>query len=255
MCGIVGAIADRDVVPVLLDGLRRMEYRGYDSAGIVVVDEAGGVDRVRRAGKVQALADAIDGKLQGAVGVGHTRWATHGAPNEINAHPHVCRKIVALVHNGIIENHEALRALQKSNGFEFTSDTDTEVVVHQVYDYHVNEGLDLLDAVRHTVADIRGAYALGVISKKDPDRIIAARYGNPLVIGLGEGENYIASDSAALLPVTRRFIYLHEGDIADITRDDVTIYDAEGRRVERPLKTQRCGVRPRASRLQRSSCR
>jgi glucosamine--fructose-6-phosphate aminotransferase (isomerizing) len=235
MCGIVGAIAERDVVPVLLDGLRRMEYRGYDSAGIVVVDDDGGVDRVRRAGKVQSLADAIDGKLHGAVGVGHTRWATHGAPNEINAHPHVCRKIVALVHNGIIENHEALRAIQAANGFEFTSDTDTEVVVHQVYEYHVNEGLDLLDAVRHTVADIRGAYALGVISRNDPGRIIAARYGNPLVIGLGDGENYIASDSSALLPVTRRFIYLHEGDIADITRDDVIIYDAEGRPVERPV--------------------
>jgi glucosamine--fructose-6-phosphate aminotransferase (isomerizing) len=235
MCGIVGAIARRDVVPVLLDGLRRMEYRGYDSAGIVVVDEAGGVDRVRRAGKVEALADAIHGQLHGTVGVGHTRWATHGAPNEINAHPHVCRKIVALVHNGIIENHEALRALQVANGFEFTSDTDTEVVVHQVYEYHVNEKLDLLDAVRHTVADIRGAYALGVISKQDPQRIIAARFGNPLVIGLGDGENYIASDSAALLPVTRRFIYLQEGDIADITLDGVTVYDAEGMRVERPV--------------------
>ncbi len=242
MCGIVGAIAKRDVVPVLLDGLRRMEYRGYDSAGIVVVDDSGVVDRVRRAGKVESLAGAITGRLHGAIGIGHTRWATHGVPNEINAHPHVCRKSVALVHNGIIENHEALRAAQIANGFEFTSDTDTEVVVHQVYDYHVNEGLDLLDAVRRTVADIRGAYALGVISKEDPHRIIAARFGNPLVIGLGEGENYIASDSAALLPVTRRFIYLHEGDIADITLVGVTVYDADGNRVERPVHESQLAV-------------
>ena len=233
MCGIVGGISRRDIVPQLVDGLKRMEYRGYDSAGIVVVDDKGCVDRIRRAGKVEQLASAINGKLHGSIGVGHTRWATHGAPNESNAHPHVCRKSVALVHNGIIENHEGLHAQQLKKGFEFTSDTDTEVVVNQVYDYHIDQDLDLLEAVQRTLLDIRGAYALGVISNKDPSRIIAARFGSPLVIGLGDNENFIASDAAALLPVTRRFIYLHDGDIAEITLGGVTIFDArsEERRV------------------------
>ncbi len=235
MCGIVGGIAKRDVVPNLVEGLRRLEYRGYDSAGVVVVNDEGCVDRVRRAGKVETLASAINGKMQGSVGVGHTRWATHGPPSEINAHPHVCNKSVALVHNGIIENHESLRVQQANKGFKFTSDTDTEVVVHQVYDYHLNQKLDLLEAVRLTINDIEGAYALGVISNKDPQRIIAARFGSPLVIGLGDDENFIASDAAALLPVTRRFIYLHEGDIADITLDGVTVYDSEGNQVKRPV--------------------
>lgn len=235
MCGIVGGISQRDIVPQLVDGLRRMEYRGYDSAGIVVVDDKGHVDRVRRAGKVEQLASAINDKLHGSIGVGHTRWATHGMPNESNAHPHVCRNSVALVHNGIIENHEDLHALQLAKGFEFTSDTDTEVVVHQVYDYHVEQGLDLIKAVQRTLADIRGAYALGVISNRDPRRIVAARFGSPLVIGLGKNENFIASDAAALLSVTRRFIYLHDGDIADITSDGVTIFDADGREVTRQV--------------------
>ena len=235
MCGIVGGIARHDVVPHLVEGLRRLEYRGYDSAGVVVINDEGCVDRIRRAGRVEALASAIDGKMQGSIGIGHTRWATHGVPSEINAHPHVCRKTVALVHNGIIENHDSLRAQQIEKGFEFTSDTDTEVVVHQVYDYHLNQQLDLLEAVRLTINDIRGAYALGVISNRDPHRIVAARFGSPLVIGLGENENYIASDAAALLPITRRFIYLDEGDIADITLDRVTVFDADGNQVERPV--------------------
>ena len=235
MCGIVGGISQRDVVPQLVDGLRRMEYRGYDSAGVVVVDDDGCVNRIRRAGKVEKLASAINGKMHGCIGVGHTRWATHGVPNESNAHPHVCRNSVALVHNGIIENHEDLHAQQLANGFEFTSDTDTEVVVHQVYDYHVDQGFDLLEAVQRTLSDIRGAYALGVISNKDPNRIIAARFGSPLVIGLGDKANFIASDAAALLPVTRRFIYLQDGDIADITVSGVTIFDAGGKEVTRPV--------------------
>jgi len=235
MCGIVGGISRRDIVPQLVDGLRRMEYRGYDSAGVVIVNDKGRVDRIRRAGKVEQLASAINGKLHGSIGVGHTRWATHGMPNESNAHPHVCRNSVALVHNGIIENHEELHALQLAKGFEFTSDTDTEVVVHQVYDYHIDQGLDLVKAVQHTLSDIRGAYALGVISNKDPNRIVAARFGSPLVIGLGDNENFIASDAAALLPVTRRFIYLHDGDIADITSDGVTIFDADGQQVTRQV--------------------
>jgi glucosamine--fructose-6-phosphate aminotransferase (isomerizing) len=235
MCGIVGGITRNNVVPGLVEGLRRLEYRGYDSAGVVVINDEGCVDRVRRAGRVETLASAVDGKMHGSVGVGHTRWATHGPPSEINAHPHVCRKAVALVHNGIIENHDKLRAQQIEKGFEFTSDTDTEVVVHQVYDYHLNQKMDLLDAVTKTLKDIKGAYALGVISNKDPHRIIAARYGSPLVVGLGDGENFIASDAAALLPVTRRFIYLNEGDIADITLDGVVVYDADGNEVERPV--------------------
>lgn len=235
MCGIVGGISKRDVVPLLVDGLRRMEYRGYDSAGVVVVDEKGCVDRIRRAGKVEKLASAIDGKMHGSIGVGHTRWATHGAPNESNAHPHVCRNSVALVHNGIIENHEDLHAQQLAKGFEFTSDTDTEVVVHQIYDYHIDQGLDLLKSVQRTLSDIRGAYALGVISNKDPNRIIAARFGSPLVIGLGENENFIASDAAALLPVTRKFIYLHDGDIADVRLGGVTIFDTNGKEVTRQI--------------------
>ncbi len=235
MCGIVGGISQRDVVPQLVDGLRRMEYRGYDSAGVVVVDDDGCVNRIRRAGKVEKLASAINGKMHGCIGVGHTRWATHGVPNESNAHPHVCRNIVALVHNGIIENHEDLRAQQLAKGFEFTSDTDTEVVVHQVYNYHVDQGFDLLEAVQRTLSDIRGSYALGVISNKDPTRIIAARFGSPLVIGLGDKANFIASDAAALLPVTRRFIYLQDGDIADITVSGVTIFDADGNEVARPV--------------------
>jgi len=235
MCGIVGGIARRDVVPHLVEGLRRLEYRGYDSAGVVVVNDEGCIDRIRRAGRVEALASAIDGTMHGSVGIGHTRWATHGVPSESNAHPHVCRKAVALVHNGIIENHNSLREAQIEKGFEFTSDTDTEVVVHQVYDYHVHQQIDLLESVRLTIRDIRGAYALGVISNNDPQRIVAARFGSPLVIGLGENENFIASDAAALLPVTRQFIYLSEGDIADITVDKVTIYDADGNQVERPV--------------------
>ncbi len=235
MCGIVGGISQRDVVPQLVDGLRRMEYRGYDSAGVVVVDDDGCVNRIRRAGKVEKLASAINGKMHGCIGVGHTRWATHGVPNESNAHPHVCRNSVALVHNGIIENHEDLHAQQLANGFEFTSDTDTEVVVHQVYGYHVDQGFDLLEAVQRTLSDIRGAYALGVISSKDPTRIIAARFGSPLVIGLGDKANFIASDAAALLPVTRRFIYLQDGDIADITVNGVIIFDADGNEVARPV--------------------
>jgi glucosamine--fructose-6-phosphate aminotransferase (isomerizing) len=236
MCGIVGAIAERDVVPILIEGLRRLEYRGYDSAGVVVVNGEGQVERMRRAGKVEALAAAATDVLHGNVGVGHTRWATHGRPSENNAHPHICRKTVALVHNGIIENHDVLRAAQRARGFEFTSDTDTEVVVHQVYDYHVEQGLDLLDAVRRTTGDIQGAYALGVISKNEPGRMVAARLGSPLVIGVGIGEHFIASDVSALLPVTRQFMFLEEGDIADITRDGVTVYDRDGKRVERAVK-------------------
>ena len=216
MCGIVGAVAERDVVPILIEGLRRLEYRGYDSAGIAVIDDANAIQRKRAPGKVSVIADAVDGKLHGHQGIAHTRWATHGEPNEKNAHPHICRDTVTLVHNGIIENHEALRAQQQKKNYTFTSATDTEVVVHQVYEHHIEQGQDLLGAVRSTIKEIKGAYALGVMSTREPGRIVATRSGVPLVIGVGIGENFIASDVSALLPVTQRFIFLHEGDIADI---------------------------------------
>jgi glucosamine--fructose-6-phosphate aminotransferase (isomerizing) len=236
MCGIVGAVADRNVTPILLEGLRRLEYRGYDSAGIAVIDGKQCLDRIRRVGKVQSLADSLEqSPIKGLTGVAHTRWATHGAPSESNAHPHICENTVAVVHNGIIENHSDLRAQQKSEGFRFTSDTDTEVAVHQI-EHYLREKGDLLEAVRHAVTDFEGAYALGVVSIKDPHRMIAARSGSPLVIGVGLGEHFIASDASALLPVTRRFVYLEEGDFADITPESLVIYDKQGNVVERPVR-------------------
>ncbi|MCW9089669.1 MAG: glutamine--fructose-6-phosphate transaminase (isomerizing) [Gammaproteobacteria bacterium] len=235
MCGIVGAIAERDVVPVLLEGLRRLEYRGYDSAGIAVIDSERCITRERVPGKVQSLADALQARpLNGQLGIAHTRWATHGRPSEKNAHPHLCKKGVAVVHNGIIENHEALKRRQQEQGYDFTSETDTEVVVHQIYS-HQAQGKGLLQATRDTLVELEGAYALGVMSNSEPERLIAARRGSPLVIGLGIGENFIASDVAALLPVTRRFIFLEDGDIADISRAAVTIYAADGREAEREV--------------------
>ncbi len=235
MCGIVGAVAQRDVVPILVEGLRRLEYRGYDSAGIAVLDDKGNLGRVRTKGKVGDLAAELGQSLEGKVGIAHTRWATHGVPSVNNAHPHICRNIVALIHNGIIENYELLREQQKKAGYEFTSETDTEVVVHQVYDHHVRQGKDLLAAVKDSIKELRGAYAIGVVSTREPGRLVAARLGSPLVIGIGIGEHFIASDVAALLPVTQRFVFLEEGDIADISRDDYIIYDATGNKVERRI--------------------
>ncbi len=236
MCGIIGAVAERDVIPILLEGLRRLEYRGYDSAGVAIIDNEGCVDRVRTVGKVVELTDAIKKTpLSGNTGIAHTRWATHGKPSQSNAHPHICRKTVAIVHNGIIENHELLRQKQTERGHAFTSETDTEVIVHQIYDYQ-QEGKDLLNAVRMTADELDGAYALGVICNQEKGRIIAARRGSPLVIGVGIGEHFIASDVAALLPVTQRFIFLEDGDIADIKRDSLTIYNKQGEVVDRPLK-------------------
>ena len=233
MCGIVGAVAQRDVLGSLVEGLKRLEYRGYDSAGAVVLDAKGKLARARAVGKVAELEQQLIGKsLLGHTGIAHTRWATHGAPSEANAHPHICRGTVAVVHNGIIENHEELRAQQIKTGYEFTSQTDTEVVVHQIH-RHLQSGDNLFDAVRATVAELLGAYALGVISVTDPNRLVAARRGSPLVIGLGEGENFIASDVAALLPVTRRFIILEDGDIADITKDTVRVIASTGQQVDR----------------------
>jgi glucosamine--fructose-6-phosphate aminotransferase (isomerizing) len=237
MCGIVGAVAQRDVVPILLEGLRRLEYRGYDSAGIVVIDaESAALQRVRRRGKIVELEQGLSAAaLSGYAGIAHTRWATHGEPSEANAHPHICRQTVALVHNGIIENYEELRTQQQAVGFEFTSDTDTEVIVHQIYYYLEHHG-DLLAAVQNALRDLEGAYSLGVISVKDPDRLVAARRGSPLVIGIGIGEHFIASDVAALLPVTQRFIFLEEGDVVELARERITIYDASGQSVERLIR-------------------
>ena len=235
MCGIVGAVAQRDVSPILIEGLRRLEYRGYDSAGLAVLNESAKLERVRVLGKVNNLVAALEEKpLQGGCGIAHTRWATHGKPSVNNAHPHICREQVALVHNGIIENHETLRAVQSQNGYEFESETDTEVVVNQVHT-HLSEGMDLLAAVQATVSQLKGAYALGVISETEPGRMIAARHGGPLLIGVGLGEYFIASDKFALLPVTQQFIILEEGDIADIHRDSVKIYNTEGEQVERAV--------------------
>ncbi|NOZ11149.1 MAG: glutamine--fructose-6-phosphate transaminase (isomerizing) [Gammaproteobacteria bacterium] len=237
MCGIVGAIASRDVTPILLEGLRRLEYRGYDSSGVVVINSDQHFSRARAVGKVEELDRALSvNALSGHNGIAHTRWATHGKPTQSNAHPHICRKVVAVVHNGIIENHDALRSKQLDKGYEFTSQTDTEVIVHQIYD-HVDLGKNIFEAVQATVADLEGAYSLGVVSVNEPDRLITARRGSPLVIGIGEGEYFIASDVAALLPVTKRFIFLEDGDVAELRRDGMSIVDASGKVVERPIKT------------------
>lgn len=241
MCGIVGAVAQRNITPILLEGLKRLEYRGYDSAGIAVLDKSAKLERVRVAGKIKDLEQAINAtQLLGQTGIAHTRWATHGKPTVENAHPHICRDQVALVHNGIIENHARLREQQKNLGYEFTSDTDSEVVVNQIHHY-LEQGEDLLSAVVKTTTILEGAYALGVINRGDPDRIIATRSGSPLVIGVGIGEHFIASDVFALLPVTQQFIFLEEGDIADIRRDSLTIYDKNQNEVQRPVKLSELG--------------
>jgi len=237
MCGIVGGISQREVAAIFLEGLRRLEYRGYDSAGMAVLTAPGELRRVRALGKVQRLAeDMVRDPLPGRLGIAHTRWATHGEPSERNAHPHVCRDRCAIVHNGIIENHQALREEQTAGGHTFTSATDTEVIVHALYD-RLEAGQGLLEAVRDTTRLLEGAYALGVLDTRDPDRLVAVRYGSPLVIGVGFGENFIASDVFALLAVTQRFIFLEDGDLAEITRDSVRIWDAAGEPVERPIKT------------------
>jgi glucosamine--fructose-6-phosphate aminotransferase (isomerizing) len=235
MCGIVGAVAERNVVPILMEGLRRLEYRGYDSAGIAV-HNGQAINRVRRVGKVQELQNALDEHpLRGMSGISHTRWATHGVPNETNAHPHMSEDDIAIVHNGIIENYEELRADLLKNGFEFESQTDTEVVAHRIK-HNLKKTGELSAAVKATVAELEGAYALAVMSASDPDKLILARAGCPVVVGLGIGENFVASDVAALLPVTRKFMFLDEGDIAVIEKDGVSVFDAEGKEVARPIK-------------------
>ena len=233
MCGIVGAIANRNIVPVLVEGLSRLEYRGYDSAGIAVIDHDD-VKRVRRTGRVAEMANAAaEQHLESPLGIGHTRWATHGGVTESNAHPHVSFGELALVHNGIIENHEQMRARLQAEGYVFESQTDTEVIAHLVHSYQ-KKGLDLLHAVQTAVKELHGAFAIAVISKNEPNRLIAARQGCPLLIGLGEGENFIASDVSAILQATRRVQFLEEGDTAEVTRDKVTVFDGNDQVVERP---------------------
>jgi glutamine---fructose-6-phosphate transaminase (isomerizing) len=236
MCGIVGAVAGRDIVPVLMEGLRRLEYRGYDSAGIAVINSKGRLARLRTVGKVRMLQEALEETpTKGFTGIAHTRWATHGVPSERNAHPHISRDGLAIVHNGIIENHEELRDELKASGYVFESETDTEVIAHRIH-FHMGTLGDLFKAVRATVAELEGAYALVVLSEREPDRLILARMGCPVVIGLGEQENFVASDVAALLPVTRRFQFLEEGDIAEVRRESVKVLDAQGNAVERDVK-------------------
>jgi len=235
MCGIVGGIAARNVSQILLEGLRRLEYRGYDSAGMAVMSGDNQIQRVRRQGKVQELADAMAvANPNGGLGIAHTRWATHGVPSEANAHPHMSKEHIAIVHNGIIENHDELREELKALGYEFTSQTDTEVVAHLVEHYSHSEDT-LLAAVRKTVARLDGAFALGVIDTNCPDRLIAARSGSPLVIGVGIGENFIGSDQLALLQVTDRFMFLEEGDFAELTLEGVEVTDLQGKPVEREV--------------------
>ncbi|CAI8706269.1 glutamine--fructose-6-phosphate transaminase (isomerizing) [Pseudomonas chlororaphis] len=241
MCGIVGAVAERNITPILLEGLKRLEYRGYDSAGVAVLTNDGKLERMRRPGKVSELEQALASEpLIGRLGIAHTRWATHGAPCERNAHPHFSGDL-AVVHNGIIENHEALREQLKGLGYVFTSDTDTEVIAH-LLDHKIKDLGDLTVALKATVKELHGAYGLAVISASQPDRLVAARSGSPLVIGLGLGENFLASDQLALRQVTDRFMYLEEGDIAEIRRDSVQIWNVDGKAVEREAVQYRDGA-------------
>jgi glutamine---fructose-6-phosphate transaminase (isomerizing) len=233
MCGIVGAVAQRNVAPILLEGLQRLEYRGYDSAGLVVVHNAQLV-RVRSTGRVADLT-AKSASTQGHIGIAHTRWATHGVPSELNAHPHMSKNLIAVVHNGIIENYEALRTRLTGEGYEFTSDTDTEVIAHLIHS-HYARGNSLLAATQAALKELVGAYAIGVIAADEPDRLVCARRGSPLLLGVGIGEHFIASDVSALLPVTRKVVYLEEGDVVVLDRADYEIFDVSGRRVKRAVQ-------------------
>jgi glutamine---fructose-6-phosphate transaminase (isomerizing) len=235
MCGIVGGIAQRNVVPILLEGLKRLEYRGYDSAGLAVIHN-NEIYRKRELGKVKGLEALLQADpISGHIGIAHTRWATHGKPSTANAHPHICRSKVTVVHNGIIENHEQLRSQQTEDGHLFTSQTDTEVIVHQIFDAIETSG-NFVEAVKQSLTKLEGAYALGIMCTDHPDTLIACRKGSPLVIGVGIGEHFIASDVAALLPVTQRFMFLEDGDVAVIRINEVVIYDKDDNIVSRPVK-------------------
>lgn len=243
MCGIVGAAARRQVSGILLEGLKRLEYRGYDSAGVAIIRaDDHGIDRRRAVGKVAELEEALlAAPATGITGIAHTRWATHGVPSEANAHPQMSGDGVALVHNGIIENHDELRTRLQGLGYSFTSQTDTETVVHLI-DHHHRACGDLLEAVRRTLRELKGAYAIGVVHKDHPDRLVAARRGSPLVLGVGIGEHYIASDVLALRPVTDRFVFLEEGDLAEITSEGYRLFDADDQLVERDIERVKMGA-------------
>jgi len=242
MCGIVGAVAKNDISPILLEGLKRLEYRGYDSAGFAIINSDEKLQRIRIKGKVNKLHEQYKlAPLLGSTGIAHTRWATHGKPSIKNAHPHTCNDQLALVHNGIIENHHKLREELISAGFKFKSDTDTEVIVNALFS-KLDSKTDLLAAMFKVIKILKGAYALGVINTDNPDRLIVARKGSPLVIGIGVDEYFVASDVFALLPATQKFIYLEEGDIADITADKLTIYDKNKKIVERPIHISETSV-------------
>ncbi|TCI04095.1 glutamine--fructose-6-phosphate transaminase (isomerizing) [Corallincola luteus] len=235
MCGIVGAVAQRNVAEILVEGLKRLEYRGYDSAGIAVLDANGELQRVRRLGKVKELSDAVTATAtNGPIGIAHTRWATHGEPSEINAHPHISSGTLSVVHNGIIENHNELREMLRGKGYSFASQTDTEVIVHLVH-HELKTASSLREAVQKAATQLEGAYGTVVLDKNDPDRLVVARSGSPLVIGYGIGEMFLASDQLALLPVTRRFSYLEEGDVAELTRGGVEVFDIDGTPVQREV--------------------
>jgi len=239
MCGIVGGICQNNITPLLISGLKRLEYRGYDSAGLVVLNNENALQRVRAAGKVVNLENNIDAEtVNGKIGIAHTRWATHGEPTTKNAHPHICNGDVGVVHNGIIENFLELKAEQQEQGYHFSSDTDTEVIAHAIHQTLQNSD-SLLAAVQKAVKAFKGAYGISVISPKNPGHIVVARSGSPLVIGVGEKGNFIASDQVALLEVTKQFIFLEEGDIADITLDSIAIFNKSGRQVERKIKTSK----------------
>src|SRR4051812_28807629 len=232
MCGIVAAVAGRNVVPILIEGLRRLEYRGYDSAGVAVIN--GTLKRLRSCGRVAELKKLADAEqLEGNIGIAHTRWATHGAPSERNAHPHISGGI-SVVHNGIIENHDELRNRLRKLGYEFQSDTDTEVIAHLVH-AHLKEGARLFDAVRKATAELTGAYAIAVVSQEEPERLVVARQGAPLLLGLGDGEQFAASDASALVRITQKIVYLEDGDCAEIARGGTRVVDASGAGVIRPV--------------------
>lgn len=237
MCGIVGGVAKRDIVPILIEGLRRLEYRGYDSAGLAVLTDSQKLARLRTVGKVKNLQEALDDSpAAGRLGIAHTRWATHGAPAERNAHPHISKDGISIVHNGIIENHDELRDELIQLGYKFESETDTEVIAHRIHHHMLKLDGDLFKSVRATVAELEGAYALAVLSENTPDKLVLAREGCPVVIGVGDSEHFVASDVSALLPVTRNFMFLEEGDVAEVYGDHLRVLDREGHVVQRPVR-------------------
>ena len=238
MCGIVGGVTYKNITSLLLEGLDRLEYRGYDSSGLTVLSKNNTFDRARSVGKVQNLKDNLesrDSKIEGNIGIAHTRWATHGEPSIQNAHPHISNDSVSLVHNGIIENYIELKNEQIANGYSFSSDTDTEVIAHEI-DFAMQSCVSLIESVKLAIKSFTGSYGLGIISTKYPDQIIAAKKGSPLIIGIGKNGNYIASDQMALLSVTKKFIFLEDGDVAEITIDKITIYDSNGNLINRPIQ-------------------